>query len=180
MISEPKIDYFEGQNYMGVRTIAPFKGMFAEVDKSLKELRIWIKEHDVSDQGPLFLRYHVIDMNGPMDIELGFIVPHHLSGDARIKPGTLPAGYYAHLTYYGSGMAGNKALIGWGQAQGIQWDRQNDPSGDAFVCRYEMYLNAPRLKPHKTKGVKLAIRVVDDQTSWANLTTKPSWEGAHA
>jgi effector-binding domain-containing protein len=164
VISEPKIDYFEAQNYMGVRTIAPFKGMFAEVDKLLKEVRIWIKERAISDQGPLFLRYHVIDMNGPMDIEVGFVVPSHLPSDARIKPGVLPAGHYANLTYYGGGMAGNKALIGWGQAHGIAWDRQEDPAGDAFACRYEMYLNAPRLQPRKTQGVKLAIKILDDQT----------------
>lgn len=170
MISEAKIDYLEAQNYMGVRTIAPFKGMFAEVDKRLKELRIWIKEHDISDQGALFLRYHVIDMNGSMDFEVGFTVPNHLSGDARIKPGVLPTGYYAHLTYYGSGMAGNKALIGWGQENSIRWDRQDDPAGDAFACRYEMYLTAPNLQPRKTQGVKLAIKVLDDQTSDVTTT----------
>jgi effector-binding domain-containing protein len=126
MISEPKIDYREEKLYMGIRTVAPFKGMFAEVDKVLKELRTWIKQHGIAAEGPFFLRYHVIDMNGPMDIEVGFTVPKHLPGDVRVTPGVLPAGYYANLTYSGGGMAGNKALIGWAQNNGIAWDRWDD------------------------------------------------------
>lgn len=56
---------------MGIRTTAPFRGMFAVVDQLLKELRKWVNEQGIADEGPFFLRYHVIDMNGPMDIELG-------------------------------------------------------------------------------------------------------------
>ena len=74
---------------MGIRTSAPFNGMFAVVDTLLKELRIWVKQHNIADQGPFFLRYHVIDMNGPMDIEIGFIVPAHLPGNERVNCGVL-------------------------------------------------------------------------------------------
>jgi effector-binding domain-containing protein len=78
MISEPNIDYREEKLYMGIRTIAPFKGMFAEVDKLLKELRGWVKQNNLASEGPFFLRYHVIDMDGPMDVEVGFVVSKHL------------------------------------------------------------------------------------------------------
>jgi effector-binding domain-containing protein len=163
MITEPKIDYREEKLYMGIRTIAPFKGMFAEVDKLIKELRNWVKQHNLADEGPFFLRYHVIDMNGPMDIEVGFVVSKHLPGDERVKPGVLPSGNYATLTYSGSGLAGNKALIGWAKENSIAWDRWDDRAGDGFRCRYEMYLTASRLQPRKTQNVDLAIKVSDDQ-----------------
>lgn len=68
------------------------------------------------------MRYHVIDMNGPMDIEAGFIVSTLLPGDERVKPGILPAGNYATLSYTSSGLADNKALIGWARANGYAWD----------------------------------------------------------
>ncbi len=165
MISEPKVDYREEKLYMGIRTIAPFKGMFAEVDKLIKELRVWVKQHGLADEGPFFLRYHVIDMNGPMDVEVGFVVSKHLPGDERVKPGVLPAGRYANLTYRGSGLAGNKALIEWAKNKGIAWDRWDDPSGDAFRCRYEAYLIAERLQPRKKKGVDLAIKIADEQSA---------------
>ena len=96
-ISEPKIDYREEKLYIGLRTVAPFRVMFAEVDKLLKELRTWVKQHGMADEGPFFLRYYVINMNGPMDIEVGFMVPTPLPGDDKVKPGVLPAGRYANL-----------------------------------------------------------------------------------
>jgi effector-binding domain-containing protein len=163
MISEPKIDYREEKLYMGIRTVAPFNGMFAVVDKLLKELRTWVKRHGIADEGPFFLRYHVIDMNGPMDIEVGFMVSAHLPGNERVKPGVLPAGRYASLIYTGSGMAGNKALIGWAQENGIAWDRWDDPAGDAFRCRYEAYLTDYRVEHRKTLWeIDLAIKIADD------------------
>jgi effector-binding domain-containing protein len=169
MMSEPKIEYREEKLYMGIRTIAPFKGMFAEVDKLLKELRVWVKQHGIAHEGPFFLRYHVIDMNGPMDVEVGFMVSKHLPDDERVKSGVLPAGRYANLTYTGSGLAGNKALIGWVNDNGIAFDRWDDPSGDAFRCRYEMYLKAERLQPRKSKGVDLAIKVAGHQPDLSNI-----------
>lgn len=97
---------------MGIRTVTPFRGMFAVFDTLFKEMRVWVKQHGVANEGPFFLRYHVIDMSGPMDIEVGFMVLSPLPGDGRVEPSVLPAGRYASLTYTGSGMAGNKALIG--------------------------------------------------------------------
>jgi hypothetical protein len=79
-----------------------------------------------------------------------------------VKPGTLPAGRYANLTYTGGGLSGNKALIEWAKDNGITFDRWDETSGDAFRCRYEMYLTADRLQPRKSKGVDLAIKVSDE------------------
>lgn len=166
MIGDPKIDERPARPYMGIRTIAPFRGMFAEVDKLLKELRKWVNSHGIAEQGPFFLRYHVIDMEGPMDIELGFVVAEHLPGDERVQPGVLPAGRYASLVYTGSGMKGNKALINWAKENNIGWDRQDVPEGDAFRCRYEMYLTDYRIEHRKTKWeIELAIKLADEQSS---------------
>lgn len=163
MIGEPKITYREQRLSMGIRTIAPFRGMFAVRDALLKELRLWVKEHDITEEGPYFLRYHVIDMNGPMDIEVGYVVPEHLAGDARVVPTVLPAGNYASLIYLRYGLRGNKALLGWAEANNIRWDRWDDPAGDAFRCRYEAYLTDYRVEPRKSKWqVELAIKLADD------------------
>lgn len=163
MISEPRIEYRAEQLTMGIRTNAPFKGMFAVVDQLARELRTWVKQHGIADQGPFFLRYHVIDMNGPMAIELGFIVAAHLLGDERVKPSVLPAGRYATLIYTGSGLKGNKALLDWAKANGIALDRWHDPAGDAFRCRYEAYLTDYRVEPRKTRWeIDLAIKIADE------------------
>lgn len=60
-------------------------------------------------------------------------------------------------------MQGNKALIGWAQENNIAWDRQDLSEGDAFRCRYEMYLTDYRLEHRKTRWeVGLAIKVADE------------------
>jgi effector-binding domain-containing protein len=162
-IGAPKIEYRDEKRYMGIRTRAPFKGMFAVVDQLRKELYAWFKSHGVEPQGPAFLRYHVIDMNGQMDIEFGIQVEQTVPGDERVTPGVLPAGRYATLIYRGSGLQGNKALINWAQQNGFRWDRWNDPNGDAFRCRYEAYLTDPKEEPRKTKwDVDLAIKIADE------------------
>jgi hypothetical protein len=81
MMTEPKINLYSERPYVGIRVKAPFQGMFASVDKLLKKLRAWVKAHGIADEGLFFLRYHVIDMEGTMDIELGFIVRESIRSD---------------------------------------------------------------------------------------------------
>jgi effector-binding domain-containing protein len=164
-VGEASIEYRDEKHYMGIRTQTPFKGMFAVVDQLRKELYAWFKAQGIEPEGPAFLRYHVIDMAGEMDIEFGIQVTKILPGAERVTPGVLPAGHYANLIYRGSGMRGNKALIGWGKENGIAWDRWDDARGDAFRCRYEAYLTDPKVEPRKTKwDVDLAIKVADNQS----------------
>jgi hypothetical protein len=98
-----------------------------------------------------------------VDTEVGFMLSAHLPGDERVKPGVLPDGRYANLIYTRSGMAGNKALIGWARENGIAWDRWDDPAGDAFCCRYEAYLTDYRVEHRKSLWeIDLAIKIADD------------------
>ena len=106
-IGKPKIDKRPKQAYMGIRTIAPFKGMSKEIGRLSHEMNAWMAEHKVKPAGPPFLRYHVIDMRGFMDIEFGFPVRRALSEDGPVKAGVLPAGRYASLIYSGGGISGN-------------------------------------------------------------------------
>src|SRR5262245_3141682 len=100
-VSEIKIDTRKEQPYMGIRTQTPMKGMFKVIDKLFKEMNAWAKQHDLKPSGAPFLRYHVIDMEGEMDIEVGFPVAAALPGDGRVAAGVLPGGRYASLIYIG-------------------------------------------------------------------------------
>ncbi len=51
-----------------------------------------MRQHGITPAGRRFLRYHVIDMAGEMDIEVGAPVATPLPGDDRVRPGLLPAG----------------------------------------------------------------------------------------
>jgi effector-binding domain-containing protein len=161
-IGKPKIDRRPKQVYMGMRTIAPFKGMFKVVDRISKELNAWIRENKVKPSGPPFLRFHVIDMRGFMDIEFGVPVRKALPEDGEVKAGVLPAGRYASLIYSGGGISANRALIEWVRAQGLDFDRWDTEQGDNFRGRYETYLTDPKVEPRKSRWqIEVAIKLAD-------------------
>jgi effector-binding domain-containing protein len=161
-IGKPKIDTRPGQVYMGIRTIAPFKGMSKVVDRIRKELDAWVTEHHVEMMGPPFLRYHVIDMRGFMDISYAVPVRKALPDDGDVKADELPAGRYASLVYSGGGISGNRALIEWVRAQGMEFDRWDMEQGDNFRGRYESYLTHPKVEPRKSRWqIEVAIKLAE-------------------
>ena len=162
-VSEIRIDERSEQPTLGIRTRAPFKGMFKVVDQLRKEMGTWILQHGIEPEGPPFLRYHVIDMAGEMDIEFGIPVKEVQPGDERVSAGVLPEGRYASLVYTGSGLTGNKTLIEWAKNNGITWDRWDGEKGDAFRARFESYLTDPKIEHRKTRWeIEVAIKLADD------------------
>lgn len=161
-VSEPRIDVRAEQPYVGIRVQAPFKGMFKVVGQLEKALHLWIKQHTDQVSGARFLRYHVIDMTGEMDIELAVPVLEPVAAHGQFTADVLPQGRYASLIYTGNGLTGNKTLLEWGAANGLAWDKWLTPKGDAFAARYEAYLTDPKLEPRKKKWqIELAIQLSD-------------------
>ena len=158
ILDEPHVAERPETPYLGIRCVTPFRGMLSQRDKLLAELSDWLSRNDGAQAGPLFLRLHVIDMNGPMDLEVGAITEKPTNGDERVRPGLLPAGRYATMTYRDHARRANGHLIDWAAANGHAFDRRDDPAGDLFVCRYEAYRTDPRTEPRKTKwAVELNI-----------------------
>lgn len=162
LIEPPRVVPRAELNCLGIRVVTPFRGMLHERDVLLQELITWLGDHDVEKFGEFFLRLHVIDMNGPMDLEVGVTTPEPISGDARVRSSTLPAGRYATLTYRNHALRANRALLEWAGEQGIALDRWDEEAGDHFACRYEAYRTDPRTEPRKTTWeVELNIRAAD-------------------
>jgi effector-binding domain-containing protein len=156
----PRLERRLERTYLGIRVVTPFRGMLRVRDELLAELYAWLASRHIEPTEPFFLRLRVIDMDGPMDLEVGVITPTLLAGDDRVRPGVLPAGRYATLTYVDHARRANRALIDWARDNGVSFDRWDDPGGDAFACRYEAYITDPRTEPRKTKWkVELNIRV---------------------
>lgn len=161
-IGKPKIDKRPKITYMGIRTIAPFKGMSKVIGKIADELNQWVEDNKVKTSGPPFLRYHMIDMRGSMDISYCIPVRKALSDDGNVKADFLPAGRYASLIYSGGGISANRALIEWVRAQGMDFDRWDTEQGDNFRGRYETYLTDPKIEPRKSKWkIEVAIKLAD-------------------
>ena len=161
-IGKPKIDQRPKLTYMGIRTIAPFKGMSKVIGRLSEEMNTWVDQQKIKPSGPTFLRFHVIDMRGFMDIEFGFPFRKALPEDGEVKAGTLPAGRYASLIYSGGGISANRALIEWVRAQGMDFDRWDTEQGDNFRGRYETYLTDPKVEPRKSRWqIEVAIKLAD-------------------
>lgn len=161
-IGKPKIDTRPTMIYMGIRTIAPFKGMSKVIDSIRKELNAWVAENTIQLAGTPFLRYHVIDMRGFMDISYGVPVDKVLPDEGDIKGGELPPGRYASLIYSGGGISANRALIEWVRGNGMEFDRWDTEQGDNFRGRYETFLTDPKREPRKSKWeIEVAIKLAE-------------------
>jgi effector-binding domain-containing protein len=147
---------------IGIRLVTPFRGMFAVRDRLMHELYAWADERAIA-YGHTFFRLHVVDMGGPMDVEVGVITDEPVEGDGRIHTAVLPAGRYATLTYINHGRRANGALRDWIQEQGLTLDCAASPEGERFGCRYEAYRTDPRSEPMKTRWhIELAFRLADE------------------
>ena len=162
IIREPRIDERPEQVYMGIRIISPFAGMSVMIGKISREMHSWAKDHDVKPVGPPFVRFHVIDMRGKMEITYGIPVSIIVPADDRVTADVLVEGRYASLVYMNGGIAGNRALIEWVRGQGMDFDRWDTPAGDNFRCRYESYLTDPKAEHRKTRWhIEVAIKLAD-------------------
>jgi effector-binding domain-containing protein len=164
MITKPKLEDRTEQHYVGIRTQVPMSKFKIIIPQFLDELFAWLGKQGVAPAGAPFIRYHVINMAGNMDVELGVPVASAQSGDDRVRPGVIPAGRYAALVYSGvTGIKGNKALLEWAAKNDIKWDRWEDANGDAFRSRIEYFLTDPAEEPDRKKWeTEVAIRLADD------------------
>jgi effector-binding domain-containing protein len=146
---------------VGIRLVTPFRGMFSVRDELMEELYAWVDERGI-EYGHTFFRLHVVDMDGPMDVEVGVITEKAVRGAGRVAAGVLPAGRYAAMTYVNHGRRANGMLRDWVQEQDLKLDCTTGPEGEKFGCRYEAYLTDPRSERMKTRWrTELAIRLAD-------------------
>ena len=162
IIDGPTIVAVPDRHCVGIRLVTPFRGMFAVRDLLMEELYSWADGRAVA-YGRTFFRLHVVDMDGPMEVEVGVITGGVVPGDGRIRTGVLPAGRYATLTYVNHGRRANGMLRDWVRERGLTLDCTASPEGERFGCRYEAYLTDPRSERMKTRWrTELAIRLADE------------------
>ncbi|MBV9787496.1 MAG: GyrI-like domain-containing protein [Chloroflexi bacterium] len=166
-ITEPKIEERAEQPYMGIRTQTTQQELGnGLIPQSLDEIFGWLEQQGVEPVGAPIMRFHVIDMECNLDIELGVPVASTMPGNGRIQPNSLPAGRYAALVYTGieNGVPANGALLDWGAQQGLVWDTFDSDKGDGFGSRYETLLMGPQDDPDPSNwDNEVAIRLADEQ-----------------
>jgi effector-binding domain-containing protein len=140
---------------------------FAKVADRIPEIVGWLAEHGTEPAGPLYFRYHVIDMAAELVVEAGFPVPDGagLASAGDVTVGAIPAGRYVTTTHHGHPdelVDVTGSLLQWAAAQGLTFDRHDTDAGDAWAGRFEFYLSDPAEQPDMAQwDTELAFKLAD-------------------
>lgn len=163
MLTLPGIVERSAQPYVAIRQRVriPFGEVVGPV---MGELFGAINAKGSQPVGPVFFKYNIVAMP---DLEMDFGVPvaAPIVAEGRLVSGTLPAGRYAELTYWGhydNLTDVNGVLIGWARQRGIVLDATEAPDGEHFAARLEIYHNGPDEEPDPDKWkTTLIIKIKD-------------------
>jgi effector-binding domain-containing protein len=145
----PHIAELPERHYVGVRRTITMT-TFGVVADRLPEIFAWLGRKGVPPAGAPFFRFHVIDMEGDLQVEAGVPVAAPVEGEGEIVPGVIPAGRYATETHIGhpDRLIGTiRALRQWADEQGLPFAMTNEPDGEHWRCRLEIYKTNPAEQP---------------------------------
>ena len=152
MREEPKLQQRREQPYVAIGTKATLQEMPSVMPQLLPKVFAWLAERGAKPAGPPFMRYLVIDMERELEVEVGVPVARPLTGDDRVRAGTLPAGRYATLVHTGQDLVtANAALQRWAREKGIGFQTSMTPKGSAWKSRVEFYLTDPAKEPDRDR-----------------------------
>jgi hypothetical protein len=103
MATEPQMQQRGERPYVAIPAHVPTEAELRKAaDSGFPELFGWLQQRGVEPAGPLFIRYMVVTAEGePLDVQLAVPVAPGVSGDNRVRTGTLPAGSWATLVHIG-------------------------------------------------------------------------------
>ena len=146
--AEPQIAQRAAQAYAGLPMTVTMDSFPAAIDAGFPELFGTLGQQGIAPAGPPLIRYHVIDMEGEMEVELGVPVAGEFTGAGRVRPGVVPGGRYVTLLHtgpYDGLMAANAALQDWAGQRGITL--ASSPDHRSWPGRVEYYLTDPSAEP---------------------------------
>jgi effector-binding domain-containing protein len=163
MPSTPKIVERPDQPYLGITENVTMQTIGAVLPPLVGEVLGWLDARGVRPAAAPFFRYHVIDMEREMEVEVGVPVAAPVTGDERVRAGVLPAGRYAvvhHLGHYEGLYDATARLLQWGDEQGLKWDMTRTGTSERWGARIEFYDTDPNEEPNPDKWLtELAFRL---------------------
>ena len=160
----PEITQRAAQPYAGISAWVTMAAIGSVADR-IPEIFSWLGARGIAPAGPPFFRYHVVDMERQLQVEVGVPVASAVEDDGAIRAGTLPAGRFAIMTHTGAPdtlAAATAELLGWAEARELAWDMSRTDAGEHWGCRLEFYLTNPAEQPDASKWqTQLAFRLAD-------------------
>lgn len=152
---------FPERHYVGVRRTITLT-TFGLVADRLQEIVGWLGERGVAMAGAPFFRFRVIDMAGELDVEAGIPVAEPVKGEGDIFAAVLPAGRYASETHHGHPDQLLGVIEKLRATEGLEFDLTEEPDGEHWGCRLEIYRTNPAEQPDMTKWeIELQFRLKD-------------------
>lgn len=162
MDKSPTFEKRSAQSYVGQRVVMAMDDFETRLPPLFDKIAAWLRARGIKPSGPVFLRYHVIDMPKRMDVEAAIPIDTLPDTQGVLTSGTLPAGKYGvfRFTNTDGGISANARLIDWIAEQGEEMELQETEEGDAFAGRIETYFTDPEQEPDPSKWeMDVAIKV---------------------
>jgi len=154
ILTTPRIEQRPAQPCMFIRVQVRMGEIEPKATQLIPRLLGWLGAQGVAQDGPVFFRYNVIDMDGLLEIDVGAAVKQAAAGDGEVRAGTIPGGRYAVMRHTGHPdelMPATAYLLAWGQQHGVAWRKQPRGKAEAWDARFEFYLDGPDTEPDMAK-----------------------------
>lgn len=145
-IARHRVEDRAAQPYVYVSDNNVYQEGFGVIADRFGELFGWLAERGIEPVGPVFFKYDVINMPGPMHIEAGVPIAEEVAGDDAVSAAVLPAGRYVTVRHVGHPdtlMQATADLLAWADEQGLEFDQWEAPEGHAWASRTEWYHSDP-------------------------------------
>lgn len=165
MLTLPKYVDRDAQPYAAIRTRVTMKTIDQIAPGQIAPLLRRLGERGIPPAGPVFFRYLTIDMDAELELDIGAATNQPIEPDDLLVAGTIPAGRYATVTYFGPYddlFDVNTVMIGFAKERGLRLDMHVSERGDVFGGRFEIFHTDPEQEPDQAKWeTELAIRLAD-------------------
>ncbi len=141
-----RVEERAAQPYAYVSDDSVYMDRFDVIADRFGEVFGWLGRRGIEPVGPVFFKYDVINMPGPMHLEAGVPIAASVDGDDTVRTGELPAGRYVVVRHHGhpdSLMQATADLLAWAESQGLEFDEWQTPEGHTWASRTEWYYSDP-------------------------------------
>lgn len=154
MLSEPQIVTRPDQPFAAIRISLDRSEIPSKAPPLIGEVAAWLGSKGAAPVGAPFFSYLAMPEDGPMVMEVGFPTASLLTGDGRVRTGTIPGGRFATLIHTGpyDGLYdANVALGEWLGREGLPRSMPAAAAGEYEAALLEIYGTDPAAEPDPQK-----------------------------